>query len=107
MRELAEETGYRAARWRKLAEFYPSPGVLSERTHLFLAEDLTPGPMRPEADETMEPQVVSLGPGAGLGAGRDHPRRQDAAGAVAVGPDAVGVASRERQRPECLNSSGR
>src|SRR5216683_298012 len=25
-RELAEETGYRAGRWRKLLEFYPSPG---------------------------------------------------------------------------------
>ena len=44
--------------WRKLAEFYPSPGVLSERTHLFVAEGLTAGPMRPEADEQMEPHVV-------------------------------------------------
>jgi len=58
VRELAEETGYRAGRWRKLAAFYPSPGVLSERTHLFLAEELTPGAMRPEADETMTPQTV-------------------------------------------------
>ena len=59
VRELAEETGYQAKRWRKLAAFFPSPGVLSERTHLFLAEDLTPGAMRPEDDETMEPQVVA------------------------------------------------
>jgi len=59
MRELEEETGYQAKRWRKLAAFYPSPGVLSERTHLFLAEELTPGAMRPEADEQMEPQVVT------------------------------------------------
>ena len=59
VRELAEETGYVAKRWRKLAEFYPSPGVLSERTHLFLAEDLTPGAMRPEVDEQMEPHIVS------------------------------------------------
>src|SRR5262249_33990811 len=43
VRELEEETGYRAKRWRKLAEFIPSPGVLNERTHLFLAEDLIPG----------------------------------------------------------------
>jgi ADP-ribose pyrophosphatase len=57
-RELAEETGYRAGRWRKLLEFYPSPGVLSERTHLFVAEDLTAGAMQPEADEQLEPQVV-------------------------------------------------
>jgi ADP-ribose pyrophosphatase len=58
VRELAEETGYQAATWRKLAEFYPSPGVLSERTHLFLARDLTAGAMRLEADEQLEPLVV-------------------------------------------------
>jgi len=59
VRELAEETGYRGARWRRLTAFYPSPGVLSERTHLFLAEDLTPGEMRPERDEDLEPQVIA------------------------------------------------
>jgi ADP-ribose pyrophosphatase len=59
IRELAEETGYTAGSWRKLTEFYPSPGVLSERTHLFLARDLTPGAMRPELDENLEPQVVA------------------------------------------------
>jgi ADP-ribose pyrophosphatase len=57
-RELAEETGYRAARWRKLREFYPSPGVLSERMHLYVAEELTPGPQRLEAGEQIEPHVV-------------------------------------------------
>jgi ADP-ribose pyrophosphatase len=58
VRELAEETGYRAGRWHKLLDFYPSPGVLSECTHLFVARDLTPGAMRPEADEKLEPHVV-------------------------------------------------
>jgi len=65
VRELAEETGYRAGRWRKLAEFYPSPGVLSERMHLFLAEELTPGPMQPEAGEQLEPQMVAWGDAVG------------------------------------------
>jgi ADP-ribose pyrophosphatase len=58
VRELAEETGYQAARWRRLTAFYPSPGVLSETTHLFVAEDLTPGPMHLERDEELEPVVV-------------------------------------------------
>ena len=58
VRELAEETGYRAGRWSKLLEFYTSPGVLTERMYLFLAQDLTPGAMRPEADEQLEPRVV-------------------------------------------------
>jgi ADP-ribose pyrophosphatase len=57
-RELAEETGYRAARWRMLTEFFPSPGVLSERTHLFLAQDLTPGPPHPEAGEELRTEIV-------------------------------------------------
>jgi ADP-ribose pyrophosphatase len=58
VRELAEETGYTAAHWRKLAEFYPSPGVLSEKMHLYIAQDLTPGTMRPEKDEDLVPHVI-------------------------------------------------
>jgi len=61
VRELAEETGYRAGRWRKLAEFYPSPGVMNERMYLFLAEDLTPGPTDLQAGEELEPVVVPWG----------------------------------------------
>lgn len=60
IRELAEETGYQAKQWRKVLEFYPSPGVLSERTHLFVASELTAGTMHPEADEQLEPHVVPL-----------------------------------------------
>jgi ADP-ribose pyrophosphatase len=58
IRELAEETGYQAGHWRKLGEFFPSPGILSERTRLFIAQDLVPGVMRPEADEELAPHVI-------------------------------------------------
>jgi ADP-ribose pyrophosphatase len=58
VRELAEETGYQAKRWRKLTEFYPSPGVLSERSRLYLAEDLTPGPTNLEPDEEIVSEIV-------------------------------------------------
>ena len=57
-RELLEETGYRAARWRSLGYLYASPGVLDEKLYLFIAEDLTPGVMQPEADEELEPVIV-------------------------------------------------
>jgi ADP-ribose pyrophosphatase len=57
-RELAEETGYHAAAWRKLTAFIPSPGVLSERTHVYVAEQLTPGPQALEKDEEMEPRTL-------------------------------------------------
>ena len=57
-RELLEETGYTAAKWRSLGYLYASPGVLDEKLHLFVAENLTPGEMRPEADEQLEPHTV-------------------------------------------------
>jgi ADP-ribose pyrophosphatase len=41
-RELEEETGYRAASWRKLAAFWTAPGFASELMHLYLATDLSP-----------------------------------------------------------------
>jgi ADP-ribose pyrophosphatase len=58
VRELAEETGYQASKWTKLLELIPSPGVLSEVIHLYLAEELTPGPARPEADEDLEAHTI-------------------------------------------------
>ena len=42
-RELAEETGYTAARIRSLGGFWMSPGILRERMHLFIAEGLVAG----------------------------------------------------------------
>jgi ADP-ribose pyrophosphatase len=39
-RELAEEVGRAASRWDALISFYPSPGVLSEELHVFMAQDL-------------------------------------------------------------------
>ncbi len=59
-RELQEETGYTAAAWRPLGFLYASPGVLDEKLHLFVAEELTPGPSRPEAGEELEPVTVPL-----------------------------------------------
>ncbi len=59
-RELEEETGYTAATWTYRGFLYASPGVLDEKLHLFIAEGLTPGPPRPEADEQLEPVTVPL-----------------------------------------------
>lgn len=41
MRELEEETGYRAAQWQDLGEFYSSPGMLGESFTLVKATGLT------------------------------------------------------------------
>lgn len=59
-RELAEETGLRARSWRLLARFYPSPGYTTEFKWLFLAQDLEPGPSRPDPDEDIEVRAVPL-----------------------------------------------
>jgi ADP-ribose diphosphatase len=55
-RELFEETGYRAATWRHLSDFYTAPGFASELMHLYLATDLTLDPdyEGPEPDERLE-----------------------------------------------------
>ena len=62
-RELREETGYTARRYRKLLEIYPSPGLLSERMVIFLAEGLTKGEARPEDDEKIEARILTLSEG--------------------------------------------
>lgn len=59
-RELQEETGYTAERWTSLGYLYASPGVLDEKLHLFMAEGLTAGESRPEADEELEAVTVKL-----------------------------------------------
>jgi 8-oxo-dGDP phosphatase len=43
-RELLEETGYQAADWRVLVDFYSSPGISTERIRVFLAQDLSLAP---------------------------------------------------------------
>lgn len=40
-RELEEETGYRAATWRTVGEFYSSPGMVSESFTLLVVTGLT------------------------------------------------------------------
>jgi ADP-ribose pyrophosphatase len=59
-RELAEETGYRAKKWRPLVEYYASPGFLGESMKVFLAEGLLPGATDLEDDEEIELRLVKL-----------------------------------------------
>ena len=57
-RELSEETGYRAARWSPLHAFYVSPGILDEKIHLFVAEELSPMPAARQPGEEIENLVL-------------------------------------------------
>lgn len=60
-RELAEESGYEAARWDVLLDFYTSPGGTSEGIRVFLARGLTPlvdgRPHTGEAEEAHLPRA--------------------------------------------------
>jgi ADP-ribose pyrophosphatase len=53
-RELAEETGYRARKFEKLAVFFPSPGFLAEKMTIYIAHGLTEGKKTPMEDERIQ-----------------------------------------------------
>ena len=53
-RELEEEIGVAAKKIEKLAEFYVSPGFLSEKMFVFLATELTETAQNLEDDEFIE-----------------------------------------------------
>jgi ADP-ribose pyrophosphatase len=59
-RELIEETGYRAKKWRPLVEYFASPGFLGEAMKVFVAEDLQAGDAQPEEDEEIELRLVKM-----------------------------------------------
>jgi ADP-ribose pyrophosphatase len=59
-RELAEETGYSAKKWKPLFEYYPSPGFLGESMKVFVAEGLVAGDAHPEEDEQIDFRLVKL-----------------------------------------------
>lgn len=58
-RELMEETGYRARTWKKLVEYWPSPGYVGEKMTIFLATNLTAGEATPMDDERIEARWFS------------------------------------------------
>jgi 8-oxo-dGDP phosphatase len=52
-RELLEETGYRARDWHVLADYFSSPGIITERLRVFLARGLHEVPV---ADRSFVPE---------------------------------------------------
>jgi ADP-ribose pyrophosphatase len=59
-RELLEETGYTAARWKRILKFYASPGFVAETMSIYLARGLRAGLAQPEADEVITVRFVPL-----------------------------------------------
>jgi ADP-ribose pyrophosphatase len=59
-RELIEETGYRASRWRRILKFYASPGCMAETMAVYLATGLQIGIAEPEEDEIIRKRMFPL-----------------------------------------------
>lgn len=100
-RELREETGYAAARWRSLGRAAVSPGYSSEILHFFAAEGLREGPTDTDADERLDVRFFSAAEIARLVAEGATDCKTMAGLALtgllpAVGGDAIGSDRRER-----------
>ncbi len=59
-REMIEETGYRAKKWKLLTRYFASPGFLGEWMQIYLARDIREGIAQPEADEQIATLRMSL-----------------------------------------------
>ena len=59
-RELIEEAGVSARKWKKLGAIFPAPGFCSEKIHLFHASDLKPASAEQDEDEQIEVTAMSV-----------------------------------------------
>ncbi len=59
-REIEQETGFRAGRIEKLADFFSTPGFCEERLYVYLATDLMPVEQNLDHDEFVEVVFLSL-----------------------------------------------
>jgi len=60
LRELAEETGYIAAKISPLPVLFPIAAYCTEKYYMFLAEDLTLGEPNPDDGEFVETELYSI-----------------------------------------------
>jgi len=60
IRELEEETGYRANKIKKIFEYYSSPGISDSKMVIYLAEDLVKTEQRLDECEFLEVIEVDL-----------------------------------------------
>jgi ADP-ribose pyrophosphatase len=59
-RELLEETGFSARKWKRVLRFWASPGFVAEAMSIYLAHELTAGAAEPEDDEVINIQFIPL-----------------------------------------------
>ena len=59
-RELQEETGYLSEDLKSLGRFWSSPGFCTELLYAYVARDLRPSKLAPDADENIQIEKVPL-----------------------------------------------
>lgn len=59
-RELIEEIGYQLGMLEPLAEFYTSPGIITEKMHAFVATKLSHVGQRLEETESIDVEIVTM-----------------------------------------------
>ena len=60
LRELEEETGFKASSLEPLGIIYPTCGYSNEKINLYLAKDIKPGHKHLDDDEFIEPLYIPL-----------------------------------------------
>ncbi len=60
IRELEEETGFKAEEFISLGYMYPSPGFTDEVTHIYLAKGLYKGTCNPDEDEYLDIEMFEI-----------------------------------------------
>jgi len=60
VRELEEETGYKAREFKKIMEVFMVPGYSTEKITLYLAEGLVKSKMQTEEDEKITVETIPL-----------------------------------------------
>jgi len=60
LRELEEETGFKANKIEKLVQYYSTPGFSNEILHIYLAQELEAGIAKPDEDEYIETFPMTL-----------------------------------------------
>lgn len=60
IRELEEETGYKAESFEYLGYMYPSPGFCAEITHIYLATGLKEGNAHLDPDEYLDVEYIPI-----------------------------------------------
>lgn len=59
-RELGEEAGLEAGSWTVLGEYYLSPGISTQISHVYLAQDLHTTNLKPESTERLDLRMEPL-----------------------------------------------